>query len=431
MGAAFRSFGQGERAGSRASGGRSGYAVVDLETTGLFPAGHDRIVEIAIVALDADRRRVDEWATLVNPGRDVGPTRIHGITARQVVGAPSFKEIVGDVVERVADRVLVGHNVRFDIGFLETELSRAGHDVSWRPGLCTMALASRLGMPGRSLASCCESLGVDRGNAHTALDDARATASLLDAFMTFATQERLPLAIPEPIETGAGAWIQATGRMLRRDTRGPVQRSPLAVLTDQLPTIAPPEGIEPGAILAYMDLLDRVLEDRRLTEAEVSELFNLAGQWGLTHEAVQQIHRSYFDSLFALAMADGVLTPSEREDLAHVADLLGTGDPAALAVQTDVTHGGVDRRAEFRGLSVCFTGESVCTLNGDPMDRETQHALAEAAGLIIHDTVTKKLDILVLADPASQSGKARKAGQYGTRMIAERSFWSAVGVRVE
>lgn len=65
------------------------------------------------------------------------------------------------------------------------------------------------------------------------------------------------------------------------------------------------------------------------------------------------------------------------------------------------------------------------------MDRETQHGLAEASGLLIHDTVTKKLDILVLADPASQSGKARKATQYATRMIAERSFWSALGVRVE
>ena len=55
------------------------YAVIDVETTGLH--NQDRIVEIAIVTLDQDLTVVDEFDTLVDPGRDVGPTGIHGITA--------------------------------------------------------------------------------------------------------------------------------------------------------------------------------------------------------------------------------------------------------------------------------------------------------------------------------------------------------------
>ncbi|MBI2323805.1 MAG: BRCT domain-containing protein [Chloroflexi bacterium] len=86
----------------------------------------------------------------------------------------------------------------------------------------------------------------------------------------------------------------------------------------------------------------------------------------------------------------------------------------------------IDRRTEFRGKTVCFTGESVCDF-----DRETQELLAAGAGLIVMPSVTRRLDILVLADPASQSTKRKKAESYGIRMIAERSFWPALGIAID
>jgi len=58
----------------------TGFAVVDVETTGLFPA-RDRVVEVAVVHLDPDARVTGEFSTLIDPRRDVGPTRIHGISA--------------------------------------------------------------------------------------------------------------------------------------------------------------------------------------------------------------------------------------------------------------------------------------------------------------------------------------------------------------
>lgn len=51
--------------------------------------------------------------------------------------------------------------------------------------------------------------------------------------------------------------------------------------------------------------------------------------------------------------------------------------------------------------------------------------------MVVKKNVTKRLDCLVVADPDSMSGKARKAREYGVRILAEPVFWRAVGVDVE
>ncbi len=75
----------------------NGYAIVDLETTGLFPGGGDRIVEIAIIRLNENGHLLDTYSSLINPKRDIGATHVHGITAADVKNAPLFQDIVGDV----------------------------------------------------------------------------------------------------------------------------------------------------------------------------------------------------------------------------------------------------------------------------------------------------------------------------------------------
>ena len=83
------------------------------------------------------------------------------------------------------------------------------------------------------------------------------------------------------------------------------------------------------------------------------------------------------------------------------------------------------------GKRVCFTGESICSQGGAAITRERAAALAETTGMEISDSVTKKLDILVVADPHTQSGKARKARQYGKRIIHEPLFWHMLGVAID
>jgi hypothetical protein len=77
-------------------------AVVDVETTGLSPWRHDRIVEIAIVMMSSDGRIHSEYESLVNPDRDMGPTRIHRISAAEVLHAPRLEECrdILDVLQR-------------------------------------------------------------------------------------------------------------------------------------------------------------------------------------------------------------------------------------------------------------------------------------------------------------------------------------------
>src|SRR5262249_47711166 len=86
---------------------------------------------------------------------------------------------------------------------------------------------------------------------------------------------------------------------------------------------------------------------------------------------------------------------------------------------------------DLRGKSVCFTGELVSSLQDQRITRDLAEKLATNAGLEVCPSVTKKLDLLVVADPDTQSIKARKARQYGVRIMAETAFWKAIGVRVE
>src|SRR5690349_12368440 len=133
------------------------YAVIDVETTGLRARRHDRIIEIAVVHLDEQGRVQDEWCSLINPDRDLGPQHIHGISAAEAGPAPTFAQVAGTVAALLRDRTLVAHNLAFDALFLDAEFRRLGHTVpvDARQGLCTMQLAPHfLPSAGRSLLDC-------------------------------------------------------------------------------------------------------------------------------------------------------------------------------------------------------------------------------------------------------------------------------------
>ena len=62
-----------------------------------------------------------------------------------------------------------------------------------------------------------------------------------------------------------------------------------------------------------------------------------------------------------------------------------------------------------------------------------EHAgqLAQQSGLVVLPNVTRRLDMLVVADPRTQSTKARKAREYGIEIVAETVFWQMIGARVD
>ncbi|MFI9650231.1 DEDDh family exonuclease [Streptomyces sp. NPDC052040] len=153
-----------------------GYAVVDVETTGL--ARDDRIVSAAVYRLDARGEVEDHWYTMVNPERDPGPVWIHGLSGDMLEGAPLFGDIAEEFASRLADRVLVAHNAVFDWQMIAREYARARREAPVRQRLCTIALSKELGLPlaNHKLESLAAHFGVVQQRAHHALDDARVLA---------------------------------------------------------------------------------------------------------------------------------------------------------------------------------------------------------------------------------------------------------------
>src|SRR4051812_2896077 len=150
-------------------------AVVDLETTGTRPAA-DRITEIGVLEVRGFEV-VSEWSTLVNPGVSV-PSEVQaltGITYPMLAGAPRFAELARDLHERLAGRVFVAHNARFDYGFLRREFDRAGIKFHAR-AVCSVRLSKRL-YPrerGHDLDSLIARHGIRCDARHRALGDADA-----------------------------------------------------------------------------------------------------------------------------------------------------------------------------------------------------------------------------------------------------------------
>jgi DNA polymerase-3 subunit epsilon len=165
---------------------RSGFAVIDVETTG-FSASRDRIVEVAVVVIDPAGVELEAFCTVLDPGCEPGPTHVHGITAAMVVGAPTFGHIHPYLADLLSGRVIVGHNVgRFDLEFLRAECHRHGGDDLMAddvPFVDTMTVArDLLDLYGRArLVECCDYFGLSWNDHHSALGDARVTAALFIA----------------------------------------------------------------------------------------------------------------------------------------------------------------------------------------------------------------------------------------------------------
>ncbi|MFJ1754256.1 DEDDh family exonuclease [Kitasatospora sp. NPDC088134] len=180
------------RTGPDGSGAR-GFAVVDVETTGLGRS--DRVISAGVYQLDADGEVTDHWYTLVNPERDPGPVWIHGLTSEVLEGAPTFPEIAAEFAERLRGRVMVAHNALFDWNMISREFSRAGLAAPVEQRLCTMVLARdlRLPLPNGKLSSLAAHFGVSQRRAHHALDDARVLAEVFRPSLRLARDGGVPL----------------------------------------------------------------------------------------------------------------------------------------------------------------------------------------------------------------------------------------------
>lgn len=158
--------------------------VFDTETTGLNPAGGDRIVEIGCVEIFNRVETGRYFHAYFNPDRDMPfeAQEIHGLSNLFLSDKPRFPDKVEELLEFLADSPLVAHNAGFDFGFLNFELERCGRPaVAMSRMVDTLALA-RTKHPGakHSLDALCMRFGVDRSQRvkHGALLDAQLLAQV-------------------------------------------------------------------------------------------------------------------------------------------------------------------------------------------------------------------------------------------------------------
>lgn len=392
------------------------YAVLDVETTGLF--NKDRVIEIAIAHVDRDGRVTDQWETLVNPMRDLGPQELHGIRAADVRKAPTFDQVAGDILFRLAGRIPVAHHLAFDSRLLTHEFLRLGQDLPdlLDLGVCTMQWANYfLPGSGRSLRDCCLAAGIGNERPHAAMSDVLATAELLALYLNSMGPEPLwadryalardlrwpirPAGLAEPVCRGAGAHEGADF---------------LARLVGHMPRVADPPQAD-----TYLALLDRALLDRHISAAEADALVESAARLGIGRATALELHRGYLRALAAAALADGEVTDAERQDLHRVAELLSL-PPHAVAAALQPGPAGAP---PARGHEFQLSAGDVVVLTGSFAESKQHWAnRLEVAGLKVAPNFTKKTALVVAADPDSMSGKAVKARQCGIPVIGTESL---------
>lgn len=193
------------------------YTVVDLEMTGLA-AKLDRIIEIGAVKV-RNSEIVGTYAMLVNPQIPVPQkvTELTGITDEMVSQGEDMDKAVGGLIEFIGDDVLVGQNINFDYSFIKQWAANHKRPLSMS-AYDTLKLARRYlpsEMP-KKLESLCAYFGINRENAHRALDDAIETQQIFEKLQDVAIEKGESELTPQQFTYKAKKQTPATAHQVER-----------------------------------------------------------------------------------------------------------------------------------------------------------------------------------------------------------------------
>lgn len=368
-----------------------GWAFIGAHTTGV--TRHDRVIEIGVIVQRPDGE-VQEYSTVVNPMRDIGrAAEDYGISATDVEMAPTFAEAWPWLARRIEGCAVVAHNLAQMQTMMEREaeagLSLENARIDLGLGVDTAYFARE------DLAAAAAAINHPLPAQPHALDLARATRALFT---------QIPAADLPPV-SGYRPHAEANrpGRIQSRDVLSPT-----------------PFG---GGGVAYADAAMQAATSRLDETDTMLTLQGYAREFDIPDDHVEAIHAEVMSALLAAAHRDNVVSPTERDALLRAARILRQPEPdlPAPAASSDIAA------LLTPGAGVCFTGSAV-SLEGEPLERPDLHAIAEEYGLTPVKTVTKKKTTMVVAaDPASMSGKAKKARDYGIPVFGVEEFlrWAA------
>lgn len=279
-------------------------AVVDLETTGLNPAG-DRIVEVSVVRLGPDAKVEVVLDTLLDPQRPMAATEIHGITDSDVTGAPTFSDVAGELGRALADSVLAAYNVYFDVRFLNAEFERVGLKPL-PPHVCLMYLRPLLGLGKKcGLVDACRIHGIEHAHAHRTAADALAAASLWPLYVE--EMERKDLKTLWDLQAVKRyKFFESFGNPIwEREKLGdyPVTRATKPRLTE-------PTHLQ-SRVHEYWEAVKAAVADLEITEQERGDLAVKRGALDLSVEELRAVHGRVYAAMLDDVLADARVTDSE------------------------------------------------------------------------------------------------------------------------
>lgn len=161
------------------------FAVVDVETTGLYHYLGDKITEIGIVRQKNGKQQTS-FQSLINPQRPISRqvSSVTGITNDMVRDAPTFSEVIDKILSFFKDTVIVCHNASFDLSFIITQMKNLQLSQIDNPVVDTLILARKyFSFPSNALGKIARYLNFQHDNLHRALGDAKVTGQILDYFL--------------------------------------------------------------------------------------------------------------------------------------------------------------------------------------------------------------------------------------------------------
>jgi len=238
------------------------FVAIDIETTGL-DNDREAITEIGAVKFKGNRVE-DEWSSLINPNRHIPEfiTGLTGIDDAMVREAPRLRDVAHELEAFVGDAPIVGHNIRFDLGFLQKQIPFSFNEV-----IDTYELASIL-LPNASrynLGALGKELGVALPATHRALDDARATHGVFNRLYEMARALPLDLIaeivrLGEPIDWDANYIFQEIlGAQAKEGIQAKKVKSKKQIFddgSDRYPPIENPEtpnALNPDEVAAILE----------------------------------------------------------------------------------------------------------------------------------------------------------------------------------
>ena len=148
------------------------YTVIDIETTGLSPY-NDEIIELSGLKI-RNNKVVEEFSSLINPQRDINLfiSNLTGITNTMLKTAPQIQDILPKFIEFISDDTILGHNIRFDMGFIQNKLQKYFNKSLNNKTIDTRNIAkTKLNLGSYKLTNIAQQYDINTENNHRGLKD--------------------------------------------------------------------------------------------------------------------------------------------------------------------------------------------------------------------------------------------------------------------